>query len=34
MAAFTRSYRYVLDYLAEEVLKRQNEQMREFLLET
>jgi ATP/maltotriose-dependent transcriptional regulator MalT len=34
VAAFTRSYRYVLDYLAGEVLKRQDEQVREFLLET
>ena len=34
VAAFTGSHRYVLDYLAEEVLERQSEQMRDFLLET
>jgi len=34
VAAFTGSHRYVLDYLAEEVLERQTEQVREFLLET
>ena len=34
MAAFTGSHRYVLDYLAKEVLERQNEQLRSFLLET
>ena len=34
VAAFTGSHRYVLDYLAEEVLERQSEQVREFLLET
>ena len=34
MAAFTGSHRYVLDYLAEEVLERQGEQVRAFLLET
>ena len=34
MAAFTGSHRYVLDYLAEEVLERQDEQLRRFLLET
>ena len=34
MAAFTGSHRYVLDYLAEEVLERQSEQLRTFLLET
>ena len=34
MAAFTGSHRYVLDYLAEEVLERQHEQLRAFLLET
>ena len=32
--AFTGSHRYVLDYLAEEVLERQDEQVRAFLLET
>ena len=32
--AFTGSHRYVLDYLAEEVLERQPEQVRAFLLET
>ena len=32
--AFTGSHRYVLDYLAEEVLERQTDDMREFLLET
>ena len=31
---FSGSHRYVLDYLAEEVLDRQPEQLREFLLET
>ena len=34
VAAFTGSNRYVLDYLAEEVLERQSEQVRGFLLET
>jgi len=34
VAAFTGSHRYVLDYLAEEVLERQDEQLRAFLLET
>ena len=34
MAAFTGSNRYVLDYLAEEVLEGQDEQLRTFLLET
>ena len=34
VAAFTGSHRYVLDYLAEEVLDRQDEQLRAFLLET
>ena len=34
VAAFTGSHRYVLDYLAEEVLERQDEQVRTFLLET
>jgi LuxR family maltose regulon positive regulatory protein len=34
VAAFSGSHRYVLDYLAEEVLDRQAEQTREFLLET
>ncbi|HYB46634.1 MAG TPA: hypothetical protein VED20_04645 [Streptosporangiaceae bacterium] len=34
VAAFTGSHRYVLDYLAEEVLDRQSGQVREFLLET
>ena len=34
VAAFTGSHRYVLDYLAEEVLERQPGRMREFLLET
>ena len=34
VAAFTGSHRYVLDYLAEEVLERQGEQVRAFLLET
>ena len=34
MAAFTGSHRYVLDYLAEEVLERQPAQLRTFLLET
>ena len=33
-AAFTGSHRYVLDYLAEEVLEQQTEQVRTFLLET
>jgi LuxR family maltose regulon positive regulatory protein len=34
VAAFSGSHRYVLDYLAEEVLGRQSEQVRGFLLET
>jgi LuxR family transcriptional regulator, maltose regulon positive regulatory protein len=34
VAAFSGSHRYVLDYLAEEVLGRQKEQVRGFLLET
>ena len=34
VAAFTGSHRYVLDYLAEEVLERQSQQVRTFLLET
>jgi LuxR family maltose regulon positive regulatory protein len=34
VAAFTGSNRYVLDYLAEEVLERQSDQVRAFLLET
>ena len=34
VAAFTGSHRFVLDYLAEEVLERQPEQVRTFLLET
>ena len=34
VAAFTGSHRYVLDYLAEEVLELQSEQVRAFLLET
>jgi LuxR family transcriptional regulator, maltose regulon positive regulatory protein len=34
VAAFTGSHRYVLDYLAEEVLDRQDTQLRTFLLET
>jgi LuxR family transcriptional regulator, maltose regulon positive regulatory protein len=34
VAAFTGSHRFVLDYLTDEVLERQGEQVREFLLET
>jgi len=34
VAAFTGSHRYVLDYLTEEVLEHQTEQVRTFLLET
>ena len=34
VAAFTGSHRYVLDYLAEEVLEHQSEQVRTFLLQT
>jgi ATP/maltotriose-dependent transcriptional regulator MalT len=34
VADFTGSHRYILDYLAEEVLERQPEQIRIFLLET
>ena len=34
VAAFTGSHRYVLDYLAEEVLEQQDEQVRIFLRET
>ena len=34
VAAFAGSHRFVLDFLAEEVLERQSEQVRSFLLET
>ncbi|HUL26290.1 MAG TPA: hypothetical protein VLW44_11050, partial [Streptosporangiaceae bacterium] len=34
VAEFTGSHRYVLDFLAEEVLERQSEQVRDFVLET
>ena len=34
VAAFTGSHRYILDYLTGEVLERQSEQVRTFLLET
>src|SRR5215470_2601415 len=34
VAAFSGSHRYVLDYLTDEVLERQDEQLRGFLLET
>ena len=34
VAAFSGSHRYVLDYLTEEVLERQPDEVREFLLET
>jgi LuxR family maltose regulon positive regulatory protein len=34
LESFSGSHRYVLDYLAEEVLERQSEQVRTFLLET
>jgi len=34
VAAFSGSHRYVLDYLAGEVLDRQPEELRAFLLET
>ncbi len=34
VAAFTGTHRYVLDYLTEEVLERQYEQLRTFLVET
>jgi LuxR family maltose regulon positive regulatory protein len=34
VAAFTGSHRYVLDYLGEEVLEHQSDQVRTFLLET
>ena len=34
MAAFSGSHRFVLDYLAEEVLDQQPEHVRDFLLET
>ena len=34
VAAFTGSHRYILDFLAEEVLERQGEAVRTFLLET
>jgi LuxR family transcriptional regulator, maltose regulon positive regulatory protein len=34
VAAFTGSHRYILDYLAEEVLEQQDAQLRTFLLET
>ena len=33
-AAFTGSHRFILDFLAEEVLEHQSEQVRTFLLET
>src|SRR5262249_57142748 len=34
VSAFSGSHRYIMDYLAEEVLAGQSEQVREFLLET
>jgi LuxR family transcriptional regulator, maltose regulon positive regulatory protein len=34
VSAFTGSHRFILDFLAEEVLEQQNEQVRTFLLET
>jgi LuxR family transcriptional regulator, maltose regulon positive regulatory protein len=34
VAAFTGSHRYILDYLAEEVLEQQSPDLRDFLLET
>ena len=34
MSAFTGSHRYILDFLAEEVLEQQSGQVRTFLLET
>ena len=34
VAAFSGTHRYILDYLAEEVLEGQSEQVREFLLQT
>ena len=34
VAAFSGSHRYVLDYLAEEVLEQQTDQVRAFLMET
>jgi LuxR family transcriptional regulator, maltose regulon positive regulatory protein len=34
IAGFTGSHRYVMDYLVEEVLKRQTEEVRDFLLQT
>jgi LuxR family maltose regulon positive regulatory protein len=34
IAAFTGSQRYVMDYLVEEVLQKQSEEMRDFLLKT
>ena len=34
VAAFTGSHRHVLDYLAEEVLEHQSEQLRQFLVDT
>jgi LuxR family maltose regulon positive regulatory protein len=34
VAAFSGSHRYVLDYLAEEVLEQQDGRLRTFLLET
>src|SRR5262249_17987911 len=34
VAAFSGTHRYILDYLAEEVLDRQDPRVREFLLET
>ena len=34
VAAFTGSHRYILDYLTEEVLERQGEHVRTFMLET
>jgi LuxR family transcriptional regulator, maltose regulon positive regulatory protein len=34
ISGFTGSHRYIMDYLVEEVLKRQNEDLRNFLLKT
>ena len=34
MQAFTGSHRYIVDYLVEEVLQRQSEDVRTFLLQT